>query len=101
MMVRPRTSTETIRKMGSSGDLRKQSQYDGNRSRERYGRPTLSFLLAPKLQRTEYAAAVRKGAETFPVLAFGAAAFHVQGAGGGLQRAAGAGNPATGSGFDR
>src|SRR5882724_442592 len=31
MMVRPRTSTETIRKMGRSGDLCKQSQYDGNR----------------------------------------------------------------------
>src|SRR5690349_1656517 len=32
MMVRPRTSTDTIRKMGTSGDLSKRSQYDGNRS---------------------------------------------------------------------
>src|SRR5438552_8548261 len=31
MMVRPRTSTDTIRKMGKSGDLRKQSQYDSSR----------------------------------------------------------------------
>jgi hypothetical protein len=33
MMVSPRTSTETIRNIGSSGDLRKRRQYDGNRRR--------------------------------------------------------------------
>src|SRR5580704_2263900 len=33
MMVSPRTSTETIRKIGRRGDLCKRRQYDGNRWR--------------------------------------------------------------------
>ena len=43
MIVRPRTSTQTIRKIGRSGELRNW-KYDG--STAGYGRSTLSILLA-------------------------------------------------------
>src|SRR5271157_2833913 len=102
MMVSPSTSTETIRNIGSSGDLRKRRKYDGNRWRGGdYGGSTFSFLLAAELQRVDDAAELRKVAAAVSLLAAGATGQHVQNYGGGRQRAGGCGDPLSSACSDR